>query len=166
MSVYHEALQANRAYASSFGAASLPMRPRKNLAVLACMDARLTIEPMLGLATGDAHIIRNAGGIATDDALRSLIISRRLQGADTVFVINHTDCGMLALNENEFRERLQTETGADASTLALHSFSDLETNVRAQVRRIESDPFVGGDAAVHGFIFDVTTGRLKAVSTN
>src|SRR3970040_1195187 len=114
MSVYEEAQQANAAYASSFALGHLTLPPAKQLAVVTCMDARLTIEPMLGLRTGDAHVIRNAGGLVTDDALRSLILSHKLLGTETILVIEHTDCGMLTFRDEELHERLKEETGKDA----------------------------------------------------
>ncbi len=163
MSVFQDMLEANARYASRFNLGHLPMPPAKRLAVVACMDARLTIEPMLGLETGDAHIIRNAGGIVTDDELRSLIISQKLLGTDTVFVINHTDCGMLTFTDQELQQRLQAETGSDASGIAFYSFKNLEDNIRAQVRKIRENPFIAKDVAVHGFIYDVKSGRLTEV---
>jgi carbonic anhydrase len=163
-SLYQDSLRANTEYASSFNLGQLAMPPAKHLAVIACMDARLTIEPMLGLRTGDAHIIRNAGGLATDDALRSLIISHKLLGTTAIFVINHTDCGMLTFKDEELQQRLKSETGQDASRIRFHAFSDLEENVRAQVRRLRENPFLPDSIESHGFVYDVRTGRLNEVT--
>jgi carbonic anhydrase len=163
MPVRQETLGANARYAHRFNLGHLSMPPAKHLAIVTCMDARLTIEPMLGLTTGDAHIIRNAGGIITEDELRSLIISHKLLGTDTFFVINHTDCGMLTFSDEELQRRLKEETSIDASGIPFYSFRSLEDNVRAQVRKIRQSPFIAKDAAVHGFIYDVKTGRLNEV---
>ena len=164
MSAYEEALKANAEYASKFNLGELPMPPAKKLAIVACMDARLTIEPMLGLKTGDAHIIRNAGGIVTEDELRSLIISHKLLGTDTIFVINHTDCGMLTFTDLQLQQRLKEETGLDASGIAFYSFKDREENVRAQVKKIKDYPFLPDSVSVHGFIYDVYTGKIDEVT--
>src|SRR3990172_7504535 len=163
MSVYQDALQANSGYASSFKLSHLPMPPDKKLAVVACMDARLTIEPMLGLETGDAHVIRNAGGIVTDDALRSLIISHKLLGTQTFFVINHTDCGMLTFKDEDLQQRLKQETGRDAG-MPFYAFGNLEDNVRAQTKKIKDSPFLPDSIDLHGFIYDVKTGKLNEIS--
>ncbi len=163
MSVHDDALEANARYATSFALGDLPLPPGKRLAVVACMDARLHIEDILDLKAGDAHIIRNAGGIVTEDALRSLIISHKLLGTDTIFVINHTDCGMLTFRDEELQRRLQDETGHDASGIEFHAFSDLEGNVRAQVKRIEESPFLPRSMDLHGFVYDVKSGRLNEV---
>ena len=163
MSVYEDALRANARYASTFKLGDLPMPPGRKLAVVACMDARLTIEPVLGLQTGDAHIIRNAGGIVTEDELRSLIISHKLLGTDTFFVINHTDCGMLTFKDEQLQQRLRYETGQDASGIKFHAFSDLEENVRAQVKKIAESPFLPRSIDVHGFVYDVKSGKLNEV---
>jgi carbonic anhydrase len=127
------------------------------------MDARLTVEEVLGLKSGDAHIIRNAGGLVTEDALRSLIISTHLLGTRTFYVIQHTDCGMLSFTDKQFRERLRKETGQDASHLEFHAFPDLEESVRRQLAAIRKNPFLGHVSDIHGFIFDVRTGRLREV---
>lgn len=164
MPVYQDALAANSEYASSFNLGHLPMPPGKKLAVVACMDARLTVEPMLGLSTGDAHIIRNAGGIVSDDALRSLIISHKLLGTETFLVINHSDCGMLTFTDDQLQQRLKDETGQDAGGIQFHSFKDLEQNVRNQVKKINDSPFLPESIDVHGFVFDVKTGKLNEVS--
>jgi len=163
MGVYEETLEANQQYGQSFGLAHLPMPPSRKLAVLACMDARLTVEHFLGLKTGQAHIIRNAGGLVTDDALRSLIISTRLLGTRTIFVIEHTDCGMLTFQDEQLRQQLKSETGQETSHLHFHAFTDLEENLRAQLRRIRESPFLPRDIELHGFIYDVRTGRLREI---
>ncbi len=163
MSLYEELLKANEHYAASFDRSSLTAPPARKLAVVVCMDARLTVEEFLGLRTGDAHIIRNAGGIVTEDALRSLIISHKLLGTREFLVINHTDCGMLTFKDEDLRRRLAEETGADASELEFHAFDNLEANVRAQVQKIKDSPFIADDVVVRGLIYDVKTGRLREV---
>ena len=164
MSVINETLQANKAYASQFNLANLPIPPGKNLAVVACMDARVTVEDILGLKTGDAHIIRNAGGIVTDDALRSLIISSRLLGTREFIIMNHTDCGMLTFKDDEVRDRLVKETGVDvASPAAFHAHTNLEENVLRQISKVKNHPWLEDSILVRGFIFDVKTGALNEV---
>jgi carbonic anhydrase len=164
MSVTDEVLHADETYARDFKLGDLPMPPARKLAILACMDARLTVEQFCGLKTGDAHIIRNAGGIATEDALRSLIISHHLLGAQEFMVINHTDCGMLTFKDEALREQLETKTGARPVAPAhFHAFDDLEENVRVQVERIKSHPWVPKHILVRGFVYDVKTGRLHEV---
>jgi carbonic anhydrase len=163
MSVTEELLQANQQYAASFDQGALAMPPARKIAILACMDARLTVEPMLGLKTGDAHIIRNAGGIATEDALRSLIISHHLLGTQEFIVINHTDCGMLTFNDHDLLHKLEEQSGQ--STIApvhFHSFQNLEFNVLQQVARIKNHPYVH-NIPVRGFVYDVKTGKLAEV---
>ncbi len=165
MSVTDETLKANQAYASSFELADLPMPPGRKLAVVVCMDARVTVEDLLGLKTGDAHIIRNAGGIVTDDALRSLVISTRLLGTREIMIINHTDCGMLTFKDEELVERMESETGtAVASPCAFHSFGNLEENVRRQVNKVKHHPWIDSALSVRGFVFDVKSGALKEIS--
>lgn len=156
------ALAANKRYASQFDGSTLPLSPGRKLAVLACMDARLTVEEVLGLRTGDAHIIRNAGGLATDDAIRSLVISQRLQGTEEVIVVEHTGCGMLTFEDEPVRQKIAAETGKDVD-LPLHSFPDLESNLRAQVERIRAHPWLK-DIPVSGVVYEVETGRLRHVA--
>lgn len=156
-------LSANEEYSSDFKHGNLPIPPSRKLAVLACMDARLTVEEFLGLGTGDSHIIRNAGGIATDDAIRSLIISHELLGTQEFLVVNHTDCGMLTFTDEELQKKLADKYQADASGLKFHSFPNLEQNVRNQVDRIKSTPFLPKDIPVYGFTYDVRTGKLVRV---
>jgi carbonic anhydrase len=164
MGIYEENLAANQQYAEKFALGHLPMPPARKLAVVACMDARLTVEQFLGLKTGDAHVIRNAGGLVTEDALRSLIISSHLLGTRTYYVIQHTDCGMLTFTDEKLREKLKTETGHDASHLHFHSFSDVEKSVKKQLQTIRSNSFLPRDIDVHGFVYDVRTGKLHEIS--
>jgi carbonic anhydrase len=163
MSATDDALKANQKYASAFDRADLAVAPAKKLAVLACMDARLTVADVLGLKDGDAHVIRNAGGIATDDALRSLIISHHLLGTREVIVINHTECGMLNLDDRELLNRLEAKTGAVAP-VEFHTFKNLEVNVRQQIARINNHPYLR-ELPVRGFIYDVKTGKLHEVES-
>jgi carbonic anhydrase len=164
MSVIEETLKANQAYARKFDLAHLPMPPGRKLAVVACMDARMTVEEMLGLKTGDAHIIRNAGGIVTEDALRSLLISHYLLGTREFMVINHTDCGMLTFKDEDLLDRLAKESGKSVVTPShFHAFGDLSKNVRRQVSKIRSHPWIPSSIPVRGFVFDVKTGKLKEV---
>jgi carbonic anhydrase len=164
MSTTDELLRANERYAQSFKLGHLPSPPARKVAVLACMDARLTVEQFLGLQTGEAHIIRNAGAIATDDALRSLIISHHLLGTQEFIIINHTDCGMLSFKDEDLFNRLEKQTGtAVVAPLSFHAFSDLENNVRRQIERVRSHPWIPKQIPVRGFIYDVKTGRLREV---
>ncbi len=155
------ALAENARYAAQFDLADLPLPPGRRLAVLACMDARLTVEDVLGLRTGDAHIIRNAGGLATDDAIRSLVISQHLLGTEEVIVIEHTGCGMLTFEDEPVQAKIAQETGVRID-LPLHAFPDLEANLKAQVQRIRSHPWVKA-VPVGGVIYEVETGRLRPV---
>jgi carbonic anhydrase len=159
---YQRALAENERYATQFDRSGLPLAPGRKLAVLACMDARLTVEDVLGLRTGDAHIIRNAGGLASDDAIRSLVISQNLLGTEEVIVIEHTGCGMLTFKDDEVRADLAVTTGADVD-LPLRAFDDLDANVRAQVERIREHPWIK-DVPVHGLVYEVETGRLRPVA--
>jgi carbonic anhydrase len=158
---YDRAMQANARYVAQFDRSRLPSSPGRKLAVLACMDARITVEDILGLRTGEAHIIRNAGGLATEDAIRSLVISQNLLGTEEVIVIGHTDCGMLTFKDADVQERLTRETGQRAE-LPLHAFGDLETNLREQVAKIRAHPWTK-DVAIHGLVYDVSTGRLSKI---
>ena len=155
-------LDNNAGYVSAFDKGDLPRPPARKLAVLACMDARLTVEQVLGLRTGEAHIIRNAGGLATDDAIRSLVISQHLLGTEEVLVIEHTGCGMLTFDDDHVREHIAQTTGEDVD-LPLHAFPDLETNLRAQVDRIRADPWIK-DVPVTGVVYEVESGRLSKVA--
>ncbi|HXF72425.1 MAG TPA: carbonic anhydrase [Actinomycetota bacterium] len=163
MTVLRELLDANARYADAFDRGNLPGPPAKRLAVLTCMDARLDPLRFLGLDLGDAHVIRNAGGRASDDALRSLVISSHLLGTRECVVIHHTDCGMLTFTNEDLRRRLEEETGEDASSIDFLPFRDLEESVREDVRRIAGSPFIPGDVTVSGFVYDVRTGRLRQV---
>jgi carbonic anhydrase len=164
MSTIDESLKACEEFAKTFQLGALPTPPARQLAVVACMDARLAVEQMLGLETGDAHIIRNAGGVVTEDAIRSLIISHHLLGTQEFMIINHTDCGMLTLKDENLRSRLKQETGVTAATPeTFHAFSDLEENVREGIQKIKSHPWLPAGITVRGFIYDVRTGRLKEV---
>jgi carbonic anhydrase len=166
MSVIDELLQARSRNARDFTLGHLPMPPARKLAIVACMDARLTVEQVLGLKTGDAHIIRNAGGIVTEDAIRSLLISHYLLGTEEWMIINHTDCGMLTFKDEELLARLQREWETTAVTPAhFHAFSDLEANVRQQIQKVQSHPWVPSEIPVRGFIYDVKTGQLSEVTS-
>ncbi|MDQ4076185.1 MAG: carbonic anhydrase [Chloroflexota bacterium] len=165
MDIIDGVLQANEAYARSFKEGTLPAPPARRLAVVTCMDARIDVEPMLGLQVGDAHIIRNAGGIVTGDILRSLIISHHLLGTRAFLIIQHTDCGMLTFTNNELRERLHQQTGTMAETPKhFHTFRDLETSIREQVRTVKAHPWLPDDLPVRGFIYDVISGRLQEIA--
>ena len=158
-----ELIEANDAFARSFDAGSLPMPPGRGLAVLVCMDARIDPAKTVGLDLGDAHVIRNAGGRASDDAIRSLIISSRLLGTREFVVIHHSDCGMLTFTNEELRGRLRDETRADASDIDFLPFDDLEASVHEDVDRIRSSPFVDPSISVSGWIYDVRSGLLTEV---
>jgi carbonic anhydrase len=165
MGVIDEALKANETYASNFNLGNLAMPPARRIAIVACMDARLTIEPMLGLKTGDAHIIRNAGGIITEDAVRSLLISHYLLGTNEFMIINHTDCGMLTFKDSELFEKVERQTGTVAvSPEQFHSFSNIEENVRRQVQKVRAHPWIPKAIPVRGFVFNVKTGKLSEVA--
>lgn len=164
MGAIDETLRANSTYAAGFAHADLAIPPARKLAVLACMDARLTVEEILGLKTGDAHVFRNAGGIATEDALRSLIISHHLLGTQEIMIINHTECGMLTFKDHELCHKLEEDTGAAAiAPVHFHAFDDLEQNVRRQMLRVHSHPWIPDSIPVRGFVFDVKSGALHEV---
>ncbi len=161
MTVTDEFLQANARYAEGFSG-PLPLPPARHVAVLACMDARLDVARVLGLSEGDAHVIRNAGGVASDDAVRSLAISQRLLGTREVVLIHHTDCGMLTFTDDAFKRSIQDETGIKPRWSA-EAFDDLEEDVRQSIARIKSEPSIPHTDAIRGFIFDVASGRLQEV---
>ncbi len=161
MSVTDECLANNERYAAGFSG-PLPMPPAKNTAVVACMDARLNVYAILGLAEGESHVIRNAGGEITDDAIRSLAISQRLLGTREIILIHHTDCGMLTFTDDAFKASIQEETGIKPPWAA-ESFSDLDVDVRQSIARIKASPFIPHTDQVRGFVFDVATGRLREV---
>lgn len=164
MNVTGEAVKASETYAADFKQDRPPMPPARKMAVVACMDARLMPDQILGLKTGYAYIIRNAGGIVTEDVLRSLIISHHLLGTEEFIIMNHTDCGMLKFKDEELQARLEKETGvAPTAPMRFHAFSDLETNVKQQVQRVKSHPWIPNDIPVRGFIYDVKTGGLTEV---
>jgi carbonic anhydrase len=162
MSVTDELLANNQRYAETFGGA-LPMPPARGLAVIACMDARLNVYAILGLAEGEAHVIRNAGGVVTDDEIRSLAISQRLLGTREIILIHHTDCGMLTFTDDDFKAAILEDTGIKPPWAA-ESFRDLDGDVRQSIARIKASPFVPHTGAVRGFVFDVATGKLNEVS--
>jgi carbonic anhydrase len=164
MSVTDEYLSNNAAHEVSFEG-PLPLAPSRHLAVVACMDARLDIYDILGLAKGEAHVIRNAGGAVTDDAIRSLTISQRLLGTHEIILIHHTDCGMTTFTDDEFKQQIEKETGI-RPPWSPEAFSDLEDDVRQSIRRIMVNPFVPHTDSVRGFVFDVATGRLHEVTTH
>lgn len=163
MMVTDELLQNNTNYAESFDKADLPTPPGRNVAVVACMDARLDVYRMLGLTEGEAHVIRNAGGVVTDDVIRSLTISQRLLGTQEIVLIHHTDCGMLSFSDDEVKQQIQEDVGIKPE-FALEAFSDLEEDVRQSIRRIQASPFVPHKGSVRGFVYEVETGRLREVS--
>lgn len=165
MSTTEELLENNRQYARAFKEGGKPAPPARRVAILTCMDARLHPERFLGLEIGDAHVIRNAGGRASDDAIRSLIVSSHLLGTRQYLVIHHSDCGMVTLSNDHLRNKLAAETGADASHIDFLPFSDPEESVRDDVQRIRESPFIPTDISVAGFVYDVETGELTSVET-
>ena len=162
MSVTDELVQSAEKYADSFDKGDLPLPPAKKVAVVACMDARLIPTRVLGLEEGDAHVIRNAGGVVTDEEIRSLAISQNLLGTEEIVLIHHTDCGMLTFTDDEFRQKLKDATGEEPSFDA-HAFSDLEGNVRESMDKIRSSPFIP-NKNVRGFVYEVETGKLREVT--
>jgi carbonic anhydrase len=162
MSVTDELLANNQRYAETFSG-PLPMPPGRALAVIACMDARLNVYAILGLAEGEAHVIRNAGGVVTDDEIRSLAISQRLLGTREIILIHHTDCGMLTFTDDDFKASIQADTGIKPPWAA-EAFGDLDGDVRQSIARIKASPFVPYTDALRGFVFDVATGKLNEVS--
>jgi carbonic anhydrase len=163
MSVTDDLIANNEAYAASFDKGELPMPPGKKVAVVACMDARLNVYGMLGLSEGDAHVIRNAGGVVTDDEIRSLAISQRLLGTEEIILIHHTDCGMLTFTDDAFKASVQQDTGIKPEWAA-ESFSDVDADVRQSIARINASPFIPRKDAIRGFVFEVETGRLREVN--
>src|SRR4051794_3055128 len=162
MSATDDLLKNNEAFAEGFDKPDLPSPPAKKVAVVACMDARVNPYPILGLELGDAHVIRNAGGVITDDEIRSLAISQRLLGTEEVILIHHTDCGMLTFSDDEFKRQIQEDTGIKPPWSA-EAFADLEEDVRQSIQRITSSPFIPNKDSVRGFVYDVHTGRLNEV---
>src|ERR1700723_2500390 len=164
LSVADELLKANETFARNFTLGDLAVRPKRHVAVLACMDSRILFEHCLGLHPGDAHMIRNAGGIATEDALRSLIVSHHLLDTQEFIIINHTDCGLLKGREEQLKEKLTARRGTPAGAPErFHAFDDLEENVRRQVNRVKSHPWIPKHIPVRGFVYDVKTGKLTEV---
>jgi carbonic anhydrase len=162
MTATDELLASNEAYAAAFGGL-LPLPPARQLAVVACMDARLNVYGLLGLAEGEAHVIRNAGGAVTDDTIRSLAISQRLLGTREIILIHHTECGMLTFTDDGFKATIEEETGI-RPPWAAEAFSDLDEDVRQSINRIKASPFVPVKDSVRGFVFDVSTGKLREVA--
>ena len=163
MSVTDELLASNEAYAASFDKGDLPLPPARKIAIVACMDARLNPYGALGLQEGDAHVIRNAGGVVTDDEIRSLAISQRLLGTEEIVLIHHTDCGMLTFTDDAFKQSILEETGIKPEWAA-ESFDDLDTDVRQSIARIKASPFIPLTDNVRGFVYDMKTGRLREVA--
>ena len=163
MSTTDDLLKNNESFAQSFDKGDLPLPPARKIAVVACMDARLNPYPILGLELGDAHVIRNAGGVITDDEIRSLAISQHLLGTEEIMLIHHTDCGMLTFNDQEFAGKLEGETGQRPQWDA-RSFGDLDQDVRDSIKRIKDSPFIPRTDSVRGFVYGVETGELREVS--
>ena len=163
MSATDDVVQNNEQYASRFDKADLPLPPARKLAVVACMDARIVVSRVLGLEEGDAHVIRNAGGVITDDAIRSLAISQRLLGTEEIVLIHHTDCGMLTFSDDEFRRSIQEDTGIKPEWAA-EAFGDLDEDVRQSIARIKASPFIPRKDGIRGFVYEVETGRLREVA--
>ena len=163
MSVTDELLQNNARYADAFDKGDLPLPPGRGLAVVACMDARLDTHKLLGLNEGDAHVIRNAGGVVTDDAIRSLTISQRLLGTREIILIHHTDCGMLTFRDDDVKDAILADTGLRPA-FALEAFPDLDDDVRQSIARIKASPFIPVKDQVRGFVYDCATARLNEVS--
>jgi carbonic anhydrase len=161
MSVTDELLANNARYAETFSG-PLPLPPARHVAVLACMDARLDVYRILGLQEGDAHVIRNAGGVVTDDEIRSLAISQRLLGTTEIILVHHTDCGMLTFSDEDFRTSIEQDTGVRPHWHS-EAFDELEEDVRASIKRITDSPFIPDKSSVRGFVFDVATGKLSEV---
>jgi carbonic anhydrase len=162
MSTTDQLLKNAQEYAASFDQGDLPIPPAGKVAIVACMDARLNPYGILGLAEGDAHIIRNAGGVITDDQIRSLAISQRLLGTEEIILIHHTDCGMLTFSDDDFREQIRAETGIKPPWAA-EAFADLDTDVRQSIARIQASPFIPVKSSVRGFVYDVHDGTLREV---
>jgi carbonic anhydrase len=163
LSVTDELVANNEQHAKGFDRGDLPMPPGRHVAVLACMDARLNPYNILGLSLGDAHIIRNAGGVATDDAIRSLVISQRLLGTTEIILIHHTDCGMLTFRDDDVKAQIEADTGI-RPPFSLEAFNDLDADVRQSIARIKASPFIPNRDSVRGFVYEVETGRLREVT--
>ncbi|HWD75453.1 MAG TPA: carbonic anhydrase [Solirubrobacteraceae bacterium] len=163
MSTTDDLLANNRDYAASFDKGDLPAPPARKLAVVACMDARLNVYSVLGLQEGDAHVIRNAGGVVTDDAIRSLAISQRLLGTEEIVLVHHTGCGMLTFSDDEFRASIEQDTGIRPEWAA-EAFADLDGGVHQSIARVKASPFIPNKESVRGFVYEVETGRLREVT--
>ena len=163
MSTTDELLANNGSYAAAFDKADLPVPPGKKVAVVACMDARLNVYGALGLTEGDAHVIRNAGGVVTEDAIRSLAISQRLLGTEEIILIHHTGCGMLTFGDDAFKESIEQDTGIRPSWAA-EAFPDLDADVRQSIARVRASPFIPKKDSVRGFVYEVETGKLREVA--
>jgi len=163
MSTTDDLIANNAGYAEAFDKADLPMPPAKKVAVIACMDARVNVYGALGLSEGDAHVIRNAGGVVTEDEIRSLAISQRLLGTEEIILIHHTDCGMLTFRDDDFRDAIEKDTGI-RPPWAAEAFADLEGDVRQSIARIHASPFIPNKSSVRGFVYEVETGKLREVS--
>ena len=163
MSAIDEFLGNNRSYAEAFDKGSLQMPPAKQIAVVACMDARLETGGLLGLAEGDAHVIRNAGGVVSDDVIRSLTISQRLLGTREIMLIHHTDCGMLTFTDADLKEQIREDTGFKPP-FSLEAFPDLDEDVRQSIARIKASPYIPYRDQVRGFVYEVETGNLREVA--
>jgi carbonic anhydrase len=163
MSVTDELVANNQAYAAQFDKGDLPLPPGRKVAVVACMDARLNPYGILGLHEGDAHVIRNAGGVVTDDEIRSLAISQRLLGTEEIILIHHTDCGMLTFTDDDFKRTIQEDTGIKPEWAA-EAFADLDEDVRQSIARIKASPFIPRKDSVRGFVYEVESGRLREVT--
>ena len=163
MSVTDELLANNEKYVASFDKGDLPLPPGKKVAIVACMDARLNPYGALGLEEGDAHVIRNAGGVVTDDEIRSLAISQRLLGTEEIILIHHTDCGMLTFTDDDFKRQVQDDTGIKPEWAA-EAFGDLDEDVRQSIARIKASPFIPKKESVRGFVYEVETGKLREVT--
>ena len=162
MTATDDLLERNASYAEAFDQGDLPLPPACKLAVLACMDARLDVHGLLGLELGDAHVIRNAGGVVSDDALRSLVISQRLLGTEEIILIHHTDCGMLTFRDDDVKDGILADTGLRPS-FALEAFGELNDDVRQSIGRIRANPFIPNKDQIRGFVYDCATGRLDEV---
>jgi carbonic anhydrase len=162
MSVTDELLENNERYAASFDKGATPLPPARGVAVVACMDARLHVSAILGLEIGDAHIIRNAGGVVTDDAIRSLVISQRLLGTKEIILIHHSDCGMVTFSDDAVKAQIKEDTGIRPQ-FSLEAFPDAADDVRQSIARIKASPFIPHRDSVRGFVYDVSTGRLNEV---
>lgn len=162
MSTTNELIDANHSYASTFTESGLPMPPARKVAVVACMDARLDVYRLLGLGLGEAHVIRNAGGVVTDDTIRSIVISQRLLGTEEIVLVHHTDCGMLTFADDALKQSITEDTGI-RPPFALESFTDLDADIRQSLARIAASPFVPYKNA-RGFVYDVDTGALREVA--